>query len=381
LKRKREGRLALLFLSLLGLLLTACFAPTGSPTPQGSEAPGCWSEGALPPLEGTVILNGIHAFSEREVWAVGQRTLTSGERTFSLVMRWDGEAWREVEVPKGPDAPRAKSPLYSVGGTGTNDVWAVGAVAEDGAHYRGLALHWDGSSWTRHETPNPGALDNTISSVSAAGPDNVWAVGSYLADEHEEAKMLAIRWDGTAWREADLRHVDTHVLLAVSAPAPGQAWAAGTEVLRWDGARWVVEPVPEQIVGTFFDGVAASPNGTMAWAVGNDGNEAVAAFWNGARWSGETLPKLAGGPYPHDLTVLSPIEVWSVGEYSESSLDRQLMLHRWDGARWSAITNPVPGRNTRLLSATRAGYELWAAGAHGTDAESKGLVLRYSSCK
>jgi hypothetical protein len=292
-------------------------------------------------------------------------------------MRWDGTAWKSVPIPEGPGAPDAKSHLYAVGGTSPEDVWAVGAVAEDAAHYRGLALHWDGEGWHEYETPNPGALDNTISAVSAAAADDVWAVGSYLADEHEEARMMAIHWDGTRWTQADLSHVQTHSLLAVTSPKKGTAWAAGTEVLRWDGRRWNIEPIPDAVAGTYFDGIAATEEGNMAWAVGNDGNEAVAIFWNGARWSGETLPKLADGPYPHDLAVLSPTEVWAVGEYSEAPSDRQLLLHRWDGTRWHAVSNPLPGKNTRLLSVTRAGDELWAVGAQGRDEDSGPLLLKY----
>jgi hypothetical protein len=339
---------------------------------------------ALPDLgAGTLILNDIHAFSERDIWAVGQRVLPGGEHIVTVAIRWDGTTWKPVPTPDDPSIPRAKSHLYAVGGTASDDIWAAGARAEDGVHYTGLALHWDGTEWREYETPNPGALDNTISAVSAVAPDDVWAVGSYVADEHEEARMLAIHWDGSRWTQADLSHVSTHSLLAVAAPKRSTVWAAGTEILRWDGRTWSIEPIPVEVSGTYFDDIAASDDGNMAWAVGNDGNEAVAIFWNGARWSGETLPKLADGPYPHDLAILSPTEVWAVGEYSSAPSDRRLLLHRWDGTRWHAIPNPLPARNTRLLSITRAGDNLWAAGAQGGDEESRGLVMKHTqdSCK
>ena len=360
------------------LLLASCSSPDAQAPDEASKPSGCWEEVLTPDLgEGAVILNGVHAFGERDVWAVGQRALPGGARAVTVVLRGDGSKWSAMPSPNGPDGPNAKSHLYSVGGTSSEDVWAVGAYAQDGAHYRGLAMHWDGREWRAYDTPNRGALDNTINGVSASAPDDAWLVGSYLASEHDEAHMMAARWDGARWTQADLEHVETHNLLAVTAPRRGLAWAVGTEVLRWDGMRWGVEPIPAEVSGTYFDGVATTQDGGMAWAVGNDGNEAVALFWNGARWSGGPLPKLADGPYPHDVAALSPTEVWAVGEYSESPLDRQLLLLRWDGAGWHTVANPLPGKNTRLLSVARAGSGLWAVGAQGVDEESKGLVMQY----
>src|SRR5688500_15655090 len=134
---------------LLSVLLTACVSPNEESSPPPS---GCWAEVAVPDLgEGTVILNGIHAFSERDVWAVGQRTLPGGEHIVTVAMRWDGTAWKHMTAPDGPAAPNAKSHLYAVGGTGGEDLWAVGAVAEDGVHYTGLALHWNGTKWREYE--------------------------------------------------------------------------------------------------------------------------------------------------------------------------------------------------------------------------------------
>src|SRR5687768_4355093 len=102
-----------LFFSLLVLLLlTSCAPPQGDPAPEDGPPPsGCWSEVALPDAEeGTVILNGTHAFSERDVWAVGQRTLPDGQAV-TLALRWDGSSWAVLPTPSLSNAPAAKSHL------------------------------------------------------------------------------------------------------------------------------------------------------------------------------------------------------------------------------------------------------------------------------
>ena len=74
----------------------------------------------------------------------------------TLTLHWDGTAWTMISEPERC----ASNMLTAVTAAGPNDVWAIG-VASIIASYSTLVLHWDGSSWTLHN-PKPyyGTDDN-----------------------------------------------------------------------------------------------------------------------------------------------------------------------------------------------------------------------------
>lgn len=201
------------------------------------------------------VLSAIWAFSDQDVWAVGNRVLhfdgkawsevagpgnnislnalwglapddlwaTSGSRVF----RWRGAAtgWVELEhkIPnalefgaiwvlaaddwaagggavnweivrvKGTTTSRAFTygPTTGIWGATSNDVWAV-------ADLGGGFWHWNGTKWSKVEPKSGG---DRPQSVWGFGASDVWAVGEQDTLQH---------WDGTAWtpgtidREADL---------------------------------------------------------------------------------------------------------------------------------------------------------------------------------
>jgi hypothetical protein len=362
---------------LMMLSLAGC--STGEHPESGTVSPGCWAEVTAPQMQAQAVqMGGIAALSEWDIWAVGQQVGPGGgERSTTLTMHWDGAQWGVVPSPNGSDSPASKNNLYAVTGSASDDVWAVGAYALDGAHFKALAMHWDGKVWSVVPTPDPGALDNTFNDVSAVARDDVWAVGSYLASEHVDAHMMVMHWDGKAWSQVATPQSSTHNLLTVRAVTRDDVWAAGTQVLHWNGRKWSIEETPESYTGGYLDGIGVAGPQSL-WVVGNDGNEGVVLHWDGSRWAGSHSPKVAAGPYPHEVAALSPDEVWAVGEYADTPLSRQLLLMRWDGKVWSAIKNPLPGEDTRLVGLARAGNSLWAVGTRGRDTESKALILRYS---
>lgn len=367
-----------LFRSALALIaVTLLLVGCSSGAPEGEVLPGCWSNVPGPALQAqSVQLGDILAFSASDIWAVGQLERADGKST-TLTMHWDGTVWSVVPSPNGSDTATSKNNLYAVSGSASNDVWAVGAHAADGAHFRALAMHWDGRAWSVIDTPNPGALDNTFNDVSVLAPDDAWAVGSYLASESANAHMMVMRWNGKTWSQVETPQASTHNLLAVKAVSRDDVWAAGTQVLHWNGRKWNIEDTPEAYTGGYLDAIAvAGPQNV--WVVGNDGNEAVVLQWDGASWAGAHATKLAAGPYPHDVVALSPDDIWAVGEYADSPLKRQLLISRWDGKTWSNIKNPLAGEDTRLMGLTVVGKTIWAVGMRGQDNESKALFLRYT---
>ena len=69
----------------------------------------------------------------------------------------DGWCWSNP-LPQG-------NPLWSVWGSASTDVWAVGLG--------GTILHWDGSAWS----PVASGTVNSLTSVRGSASNDVWAVG------------------------------------------------------------------------------------------------------------------------------------------------------------------------------------------------------------
>ena len=71
--------------------------------------------------------------------------------------------------------------LFKVWGSGPDDVWVVGNET--------FFLHWDGSEWSKVDTP---ALSGPFFTITGRGPNDVWAIGGFLMPE-------LLHWDGSEW--------------------------------------------------------------------------------------------------------------------------------------------------------------------------------------
>jgi len=176
-------------------------------------------------------------------------------------------------------APRAA--FMSVGGTGPEDVWLVGAqpglfeepvvlrrrggdweevstgvlhamwwvhAFEGGPTFIGgggaTVLRVDGDVVTR--TPTPAFFGNTVYGVWGASPDDVWAVGGFAG-----RSGFAWRYDGATWTDVPLpddlpRGPDGELasLFKVWGRSADDVWAVGNHgaVLHFDGDAWAVVP-------------------------------------------------------------------------------------------------------------------------------------------
>jgi hypothetical protein len=102
----------------------------------------------------------------------------------------------------GASRPTLAAPAYDYDGdllTGVTavsaeEVWAVGYIGASGtAHSRTLVLRWDGSTWSQVDSPNPGTpYVDALRAVAAVGPSHIWAVG--LTGSGTEDHSLTIRY-------------------------------------------------------------------------------------------------------------------------------------------------------------------------------------------
>ena len=123
---------------------------------------------------------GVWGAGPDDIWAVGGTVSPSGEAT---ILRYDGQAWRRVDVPElsrsGVDA------FFKVWGTGPNNVYVVGR--------RGGVLRWDGQT-LREELVG---TSRDLIALWGTGPDRIVIVGGRANGE-------VVTWNGVEWRNTVL---------------------------------------------------------------------------------------------------------------------------------------------------------------------------------
>jgi hypothetical protein len=222
----------------------------------------------------------VSALTPADVWAVGG-TYTDCCRWQPLIERWDGVTWHIVPSP-------GTTRLQGVAALSPRDVWAVGSGLETYAPVNGPTLieHWNGTQWSIAPSPNPSANDNSLASVAALAPNNVWAVGNYRSSTGASCCVhlpLIERWDGTAWHlvanPALPGAIDSTLTTVATIPGTKQLWAAGSVLFdhpashpalieQWDGTAWhlVASPTLSGALSS-LDAVTTDGAGSF-WAVG-----------------------------------------------------------------------------------------------------------------
>jgi len=86
------------------------------------------------------FLQGVSAVSARDAWAVGSYNDTTTGASKTLILHWNGTAWRQV---KSPNPGPVFSELHGVSAVSGSDAWAVGDYwNRTGTAYDSLILHW-----------------------------------------------------------------------------------------------------------------------------------------------------------------------------------------------------------------------------------------------
>lgn len=132
---------------------------------------------------------------------------------------------------EAPAVPVAIS-LNSVTAISTNDVWAVGngTDSQDPDKTDPAFEHWDGSQWTLVAGQRTLEDEEIIMGSDAAGPDDVWAVGSVGQRFQEDRQIEIQHWDGTSWSFVPADQVSiNNVLDGVAVVSTKEVWGRGFE--------------------------------------------------------------------------------------------------------------------------------------------------------
>ncbi len=328
-------------------------------------------------------LYGVSGASSSDVWAVG---IGNGV----LTEHWNGVTWSAV--PDATASSNARSGFLSdVAALSANNVWAVGNSNSSGPGGT-LVEHWNGTGWSVVPSVDPpSAPDPEFIGMSAAAPNDIWAVGT--TNGSDVGQTLAEYWNGVRWiKTASVNPTDASdpTLFAVAAIAPNDVWAAGTTngsgagmtlFEHWNGVRWsvVTPPSTPNAVDPYITGLAAlGPNDV--WAVGTTSGQAprktLVEHWNGSSWNVVPSPNTNDSGHLYQVRALSASNIWAVGS------DGSPLVEHWNGVSWALIPGPSPsGSGSSALEAltTISAGDIWAVGFNGNSSLTEHGVDR--SCR
>jgi hypothetical protein len=299
---------------LLALLAFPALAATAAPTHAPAQPSGL--PGSMRwGVDGYHDYAGVVANSPTDAVVVGM-TNQGGDQ----IKRWDGGAWLHQ-----PNGDTSQSGLSGVDADGPDDVWAVGSfLSKHGHGIQPLALHWDGTVWERihvpdisptGEPPSPLTGSNALAAVSVIGPGDVWAVGANHVGEGPDFSLVE-HWDGSSWTTI-AGPANTPDMYGVLAFSDTDVWAAAGDqgVDHWNGRTWTVytpEPPAHSVAGGSIQAVAGTGPDDI-WAVGGAYPHSLAEHWDGHSWTAAPTPD--GSQTATALTAVSavsPDDVWAV---------------------------------------------------------------------
>jgi hypothetical protein len=377
---------------------TACtavgfyFPSSGPLQPVAEQWDGTsWTIAATPLPSGAAIgeLSDVSCTAPTACTAVGLTGSGSGDSS-TWALRWNGTAWSTQATPNTVSSDR----LVAVScGSATSCV----AAGE-----RGMAAHWDGTSWTLDANAQATLDNTTLNGVSCDSATSCTAVGG---PGHTQPTM-AEHWNGTSWTQQTtppaLGALETQ-LQAVSCPGTSACFAVGTFAKngdqplaeRWNGSSWTVQTVSGS-AGMILYGVSC-PSASACMAVGYSephvfppdpsSRKATAVRWNGTAWT--TLPIVtpagAKGTALSGVSCRSASSCIAVGtSYALTDGKAKPLTERWNGTKWTLLTTPKPlgsgeaGLNAVSCSSTTA---CTAVGSYMSAGASLPLAERWNGTK
>lgn len=159
----------------------------------------------------------------------------------------------------------------------SKDVWAFGnAVEAPPGHvpttYQPLAMHWNGSGWTRTKTTSA-VKDCAFTDVATVGAHEAWAKCVGFDKTQETSWWDVLRWDGKTWSKA-FGPVEGESSSGLAANAAGEVWAGNAHALwHFDGSQWqstsLPQPTEPHVIDIAAGALTALPGSTGVVAAGS----------------------------------------------------------------------------------------------------------------
>jgi hypothetical protein len=267
-------------------------------------------------------------------------------------------------APSGAAVPHTPNPgkfniLTGVAAITPSNTWAVGTYCVAHCSFtsaqtsRGMIVHWNGKTWSRVPSPNPG-VEDLLHGVTAISPTDIWAAGWYSS--LTTSGPLLLHWNGTNWSQVKTNFTDFANVSSISASSAKNIWVAGyasaangtfTEIIHWNGSAWskVPSPNPGKTLDLVFS--VSADSSSDAWAVGQYCASACqtlsptyhgfALHWNGIKWSQAPLP-VTNSESLTAVDAVSAKDAWASGQVTLSHNRGGPLLLHWNGKKWSKVS-------------------------------------------
>lgn len=249
----------------------------------------------------------VAALSAKNIWVLGG---TDDEDGFAptgtpVAIHWNGSGWTRHSLPAG-----VAGGIGVVSAASATDIWAV-------TRYGGYVLHFNGAAWSKAKhLPQPGPLPGTASGITAFSPANVWVFGE---GRGAVGALGTWHYDGHTWTQW---RGNADGLVTASALSARNIWAIGSlkvpfgSIERFNGSTW------QPVAARALDGLVFT-----------------------------------------DIHAFSATNVW-VTSSSQTSLFKSFLLHLGPHSRWSKFSVPWPVEARAISSDGRGG--LWVTGVGKT---------------
>lgn len=339
----------------------------------GAQAAAGWQTEAVPVASGDLLA--FAHIAPHVIWATGLQVTSTGgkgEELNPVVLSRDdrtGQGWQRVVTPG--DAVRSRANAISA--HGADDVWVVGDNDPGSTGTHGTAIfteHWDGHAWRTTPAAVPsGVMSANLLGVSALSPRDAWAVGAQQVLRGQESIEEGIieHWDGKTWQAVKLPvEADEAYLPSITATGPDDVWAVGSLnaqplVLHFDGKNWSkAAGLPTEQGGGEFNAVLAD-NPHDIWAAGDAGNASgpLVEHYDGHSWT----PVAAPGAGEIFSTTDTPSGIALIG-YTRATGAPYSEL--FDGKHWTDLGLPAVGVFDAPYAAISSDGKLTVSGAYDT---------------
>ena len=232
---------------------------------------------------------------------------------------------------------QATKAFYSLWGTSSTDVWAVGG--------EGTIYHYDGKTWKDQSPAGLSAFH--FSTIWGTSPLNIWVGGTNGA---------LLNYNGVKWSKKT--SPTTAGLISIWGTSTNDVWLVASanptaELFHYDGATWTSSTKAPSGY-SYYDIWGSSTNDV--WAVGTAGSGVSAyAHYDGKTWT--HTPNASLSPV-YAISGTSSSDIWAAGSSKTLAL--------YDNSKvWFAVSTG----STAILSCVRASttFGVWAGGEGSKD--------------
>lgn len=197
-------------------------------------------------------------FPLRKEREIGESFSTTDGNAQALVLHWDGRVWNTL--PTAPIADATSSGFFSVSGSASNDIWAVGEYGNTNLNGFPLIEHWNGQTWTVVPAPllSPTSMGHLSGQTVRGGASHVQPNGGGFAS-------------GAALFAVDaLSTTDAWIVGALSSTSTVGSAVSVALMLHWNGQSWERVPGTRLLAGdSNVEAIAHAPGSTRVWGVGH----------------------------------------------------------------------------------------------------------------